>query len=85
MSAPSAMERLADKLAAADLDEEETALLVSLLAGSEEDEVAGFAATSARSATRPVIALDHTSPTSWKHVLDASSKHSLFEGCYKYE
>ncbi len=71
MSPASAMERLAEKLAAADLDEEETALLVSLLAGSNEDEVAGFALQKQQQTAVPTMQLDHRSPASWKNVLDA--------------
>ena len=56
------MERLADKLAAADLDDEETALLISLLAGSN-DEVAGYRFTA--SATE----LPGTSHKRWIDVL----------------
>lgn len=83
MSRPSAMERLADKLAAANLDDEEMALLVSLLAGSDEgdDDVAGFAFD----ADDPILVVDKTSSTSWHAVLDRSSKGSLFEGCYRFE
>lgn len=84
MSAPSAMERLAEKLAAADLDEEETALLVSLLAGSNEDEVAGFTLQKQQQTAVPTIQLDHRSSASWENVLGASKEQWLFEGCYKY-
>lgn len=67
MSAP-VIERLAEKLAAADLDDEETALLAALLAGSDEGEVSGFSTkTSAPFAVAP------RSPASWIDVLSVRS------------
>ena len=82
MSRPSAMERLADKLAAANLDDEEMALLVSLLAGSDEgdDEVAGFALA----ADDPTLVVDKTSSTSWHQVLDRASQGRLTDGGYTF-
>lgn len=71
MAEPTVIERLADKLAAADLDDEEAALLLELLSGSSE--VEGFM----RKAPTPVSearagdddVFDRTRSKSWIDVL----------------
>lgn len=73
MSNPDALEGLAEKLAAANLSDDEASLLTTLLRGEAGNDVEGFGAGGRPDAAGIKLGDKTIDPTSQKHWIDCSS------------